>query len=85
MEIIITPCPHCFDEVLIHKHEIACAIFRHGVYKHNGEGINPHTPKVECDRLIQEDSIYGCGKPFRLVQKIEDGIERYIAEICDYI
>jgi hypothetical protein len=85
MEIIITPCPHCFNEVLIYKNEINCAIFRHGIYKHNGEQISPHAPKEECERLFQEEKIFGCGKPFKLVKIIDNDIERYIAEICDYI
>jgi len=43
--------------------------------------IDPHLPKVDCDKLKAEGKIFGCGKPFRLIQK--DGIEKAI--ICDYI
>jgi hypothetical protein len=38
-------CPHCDDPILIYKDEIACAIFRHGVYKLNNEQINAHASK----------------------------------------
>jgi hypothetical protein len=72
-------CPHCKCQVEIL--EINCAIFRHGVLKSNGQQMNPHTPKFECDRLSETGEIYGCGKPFKVI-KNNDGIQ---AEICDYI
>jgi len=82
---IITPCPHCFDEVIIIENEINCGIFRHAVYKDSLQPINPHASKQECERLIEEDKVYGCAKPFKL-EKIKDGeIDRFIAIICDYI
>jgi hypothetical protein len=70
-------CPHCFLEILVNIKEINCAIFRHGVYKHNMEQINPHLCKSECDRLFNENLIYGCGKPFKIVNNE--------AIICEYI
>ncbi len=80
MEIIIL-CPHCQNNILIMKNEINCAIFRHGSYKKNLKQMNPHEKKEECDRLAQENLIYGCGKPFRLIK--EENI--YKAIVCDYI
>ena len=57
-------CPHC--KIV----EVNCAIFRCGIYKQ----IPPHLSK-ECDAIV--DKIYGCGKPFCLVNgKLEP---------CDYI
>jgi hypothetical protein len=56
-------------------------VFRHGIYKKNGEQINPHLSKNECDRLNTNNLIYGCGKPFTIVKKEN----KTIAEICDYI
>ena len=44
--------------------------------------MDPHTPKVECDRLSASGLIWGCGKPFRVVYT-EAG-EPY-ASVCDYI
>lgn len=72
-------CPHCNGNVIIEQ--INCAIFRHGVFKNNGEQINPHLSKNECDRLVESNLIYGCGKPFRVLFK-NNILE---AEICDYI
>jgi hypothetical protein len=75
----ILTCPHCKDLVLIKK--INCAIFRHGILKKNGKQINPHSPKDLCDYYIKNDLIYGCGKPFRILNN--DGVLE--TEICDYI
>jgi hypothetical protein len=72
-------CPHCFEFILIT--EINCAIFRHAVYKHNGEPIDPHSSKETCDELIKKDLIYGCGKPFKLLWKEKE----YVCEICEYL
>jgi hypothetical protein len=73
--MFIINCPHCHEYIEIV--EINCSIFRHGVYKTNYQQINPHLPKAECDRLQQNDLIFGCGKPFI--------IRENKAEICDYI
>lgn len=75
---IFVTCPHCDCGVLIPIKETNCRIFRHGVFKITNVQINPHLPKIECDRLANENLIIGCGKPFRLT-------ENNIAIICDYI
>ena len=72
-------CPHCKEYVIIEQ--VNCAIFRHGVYKHNQQQIPPHLPKINCDELVCKDLIYGCGKPF----KIELKNDQWIALECDYI
>lgn len=36
---ICVSCPHCHEFILIS--EIKCAIFRHVIYKHNGQQIDP--------------------------------------------
>lgn len=93
-ESFIVICPHCLQNIIIEK--VNCGIFRHGVLKNTGAQINPHLPKDACDRLKQNDVIYGCGKPFKLIKSIlkkEDNIqsnekndkEKYIAVKCDYI
>ncbi len=79
MEEPIVICPHCKNFVLIKK--INCAIFRHGILKKNGKQIDPHSSKDLCDYYIENDLIYGCGKPFRIINnggKLE-------TEFCDYI
>ena len=78
---IIIQCPHCKDYIQVFKKEFNCKIFRHGILKSNLKQIDPHLNKSECDRLKNEDLIYGCGKPFQLIEN--DGV--YTTIICDYI
>jgi hypothetical protein len=59
-------CPHCQLHVLIKYKDFNCRIFRHGVYKKTMVQMNPHLPKIECDRLVAQSAIIGCGKPFRI-------------------
>ena len=65
MEKIIT-CPNCNDILIIS--ELNCCIFRHGIYKKINEQIDPHLSKLECTRLFTEKLIFGCGKPFRIIE-----------------
>lgn len=76
---MIIICPHCNEYIEII--ELNCGIFRHGVYKFNNEQINPHMNKEDCDYLIENNLIYGCGKPFQI--KINNNIVEII--ICEYI
>ena len=76
-ECLLVTCPHCGGDVLIYKKELNCCIFRHGIFKHNGEQIPPHSSKEDCERWKEEDMIYGCGKPFQIQ---DDKVK-----ICDYI
>jgi len=76
---IVIECPHCNQSVLIEQ--LNCRIFRHGILKHNGTQINPHSPKDSCDHYVKNDMIYGCGKPFI----IKGNAPNLIVEICDYI
>ncbi len=75
----ILKCPHCNETVLIEQ--INCAIFRHGILKKNLKQIDPHALKELCDYFVQNDLIYGCGKPFRII--VKNNI--FETEICDYI
>ena len=71
-------CPHCGLQVQVPRDGLNCQIFRHGAYRANPDvGIPPHAPKAECDRLVAEGLIVGCGKPFRF-----DGVT---ATVCDYV
>jgi hypothetical protein len=76
-------CPQCYNLVQVSKAETNCLIFRHGIYKQNFTQINPHLPKTECDKLVELDLIYGCGKPFKLIRNSTNEIDR--VEICEYI
>jgi hypothetical protein len=78
-EPIILQCPHCQEYVIIL--EINCAIFRHAIFKNNGQQIDPHTPKNICEEYIKNNKIYGCGKPFKIIKKDNT----IVPEICDYI
>jgi hypothetical protein len=82
MEFNIVTCPHCLGDILIFNNEICCAIFRHGIYKHNGNQLDPHASKEECDNAYIKELIYGCGKPFK-VEYNESKI--LVANKCDYI
>ena len=72
-------CPHC--STTIEVLQLNCKIFRCGIYKESLEQINPHMCKEECDRLFNNNLIYGCGRPFR-VEVINN---EYKSTICDYI
>ena len=69
-------CPYPDCNIGIEIIEINCAIFRCGIYK-DGNQIDPHLPKEDCERLKKEDRIWGCGRPFQLI----DG--KLVS--CDYI
>ena len=79
--IIIKECPHCNEFIIIYKNEINCGIFRHGILKDNFQQINPHLSKNECQKLYNQNKLYGCSKPFKII--INNGI--YKVEACDYI
>jgi len=77
--MFVIQCPHCKDFVFIE--ELNCKIFRHGAFISNGEQIDPHSSKEKCDFFISNKMIYGCGKPFKI---IEDN-NTFKAEICEYV
>jgi hypothetical protein len=59
----------------------ACKVgFRHGIFKKDGKQIPPHSSKAECDKWVERGEIYGCGKPFKVV---EDSVK--VAITCEYI
>jgi hypothetical protein len=80
-QFYMVECPHCQGGFIIAKNEINCGIFRHGTMKVTGQPINPHESQAECDRLVREDLIRGCGKPFR----VERNGEAIIVAVCGYI
>jgi hypothetical protein len=76
---LIINCPNCNETVIID--ELNCKIFRHAIFKNSGLQINPHATKLECDNYIENNLIFGCGKPFRII----DIDNKYDIEKCDYI
>lgn len=57
-------CPHCDGEIQIIA--LNCGIFRHAIFK-DGTQMNAHASKEECDRVVKEDLVYGCAKPFQII------------------
>ena len=65
-----------------------CRILRHGVYKCDMRHIPPHASKSECDALVRDGLIFGCGRPLQIIDKeIGTGTnsQPYDVVICDYI
>ena len=78
---IIVTCPHC--QLPFEVEEGNCLVFRHAVDKKTLAPIAPHTPQAECEKLLREEKILGCGKPLRLAY--DKAARLWIGEICDYI
>lgn len=74
-DIAIVFCPHCGGAVEII--ELSCGIFRHGVMIATSLQMDAHASEEICNNLIEQNLIYGCGKPFR--------IESNVAIVCDYL
>jgi hypothetical protein len=74
--LLIIECPHCnqFIEIL----ELNCRIFRCGIFKNTNQQINPHLDENSCNELKKNDLIYGCGKPFQIMEDNK-------VVICGYI
>jgi len=79
---MIFECPHCMGTILVEPNDINCQIFRHAVFRSNGQPIHPHASKTECEDLLRTEKIYGCGRPFRLVR---DKDQQWTPVVCDYI
>lgn len=80
--LLVFECPSCLNIIQVEISQLNCCIFRHGVFKHTHEPINPHASKEECDILISKGLIFGCGKPFRIYGT---DVNTWKAKQCDYI
>ena len=77
MSVQIICCPHCNQSIEILS--LNCGIFRCGVFKNNiNNQLEPHLNKIECDKLVEANLIYGCSKPFKV--DLNGNVEK-----CDYI
>ena len=76
----VVVCPHCEELVLIEATN--CRIFRHGVLKESGVQIDPHSSAELCTYYVDNNKIYGCGKPFQLILNDKQEV---VAVICGYI
>ena len=72
-------CPNC--QMNIEILQINCRIFRCGILKDEFTQIDPHLPKDKCDTLVSNNLIFGCGKPFELINIDNE----WIPFPCDYI
>ena len=75
-------CPHCELAIQVDKNQVNCHIFVHGQIKSTGEQVNPHSSLEQCEYLIKNDLIHGCGKPFKFFRDDEDEIS--YADIWKY-
>ena len=66
-DYLILECPNCENFIQIYKKDINCKIFRHAVYKHNGESIDPHSSKEIIEEFKEKEIIYGCGIPLKYI------------------
>lgn len=57
-------CPHCEGLVEVLASQINCKIFRHGVMRGTHNQVNPHASRDECDRLVRDNAVWGCCRPF---------------------
>jgi hypothetical protein len=73
---------NCQAPILIEK--LNCRIFRHGTYINTNAQIPPHSSKEDCDDLVQNNLIYGCGKPFRVIEDLQSP-SQWTAIVCDYV
>ena len=80
----VLKCTHCNEDFIIYDTDFNCRILRHGVLKTTMQPMNPHASKEECERLVREGRIYGCGKPMLIVRKLHPPND-YGVEECDYI
>lgn len=77
---VVVVCPHCNENIIIEQ--LNCRIFRHATLIINNTQINPHASQEECEFYIKNKLIFGCGKPFRVIQ---DSNGAFYAVICEYI
>ena len=80
-DYIIVSCPKCNDLIQIFVKDFNCKIFRHAIKKKNFELVNPHATKDILTKMLDDDIIFGCACPFKIILKDN----KYIAVICDYI
>ncbi len=80
---LIVVCPHCNEYIIIEQ--LNCKIFRHGILKINMKQIDPHSSKEQCNSFINNKLIYGCGRPFKLVESMIENKKVYTTEVCEYI
>jgi hypothetical protein len=64
--ISVLPCPHCQGGIEVIA--LNCGIFIHARRKDTTE-VDPHASRQECEQLLANNLIDGCGKALRIVKK----------------
>ena len=62
--MLLIKCPWC--KINIEVISVDCGIFRCGIIKSTYKQIPPHSNKERCDGLLENDLIFGCGRPFHI-------------------
>ena len=75
-------CPSCKQYFVVAREDLRCRIFRHAVFRDTLSPIPPHSSKTEIETYLSQNKIYGCGKPFRVLEKEN---HEFYTEICDYL
>jgi hypothetical protein len=83
--VYIFNCPHCLGSIVVQCQDVNCQIFRHAVLKNEGTQVNPHASRQELQVLKNNDLLYGCGGPFRMIKDPEHSVHWSHAVACDYI
>ena len=78
--ILFFECIKCGIGLEVHIKDLNCKIFRCGAYKKNLQPIHHHASKYDCDKLVRDNLIIGCGCAFEIIQ-IQD---LYTAVECSY-
>lgn len=64
-DLYVVVCPNCGGGCVISQRDLNCQVFRHAVVIATGQPLNPHAGQAECERMLTENKIRGCGAPFR--------------------
>lgn len=79
-DVLYFKCPHCLLDIHVMRNELNCCIFRHGVYKNSYKQVDPHLNKEMCDKLVKDNMVIGCCKPFEVINKNN----KLYVQVCNY-
>ena len=79
-DMLVFNCVWCDKPIIVFLNERFCKIFRHAIYKNNYEQVNQHMSESECNRLVISDLVYGCCKPFEIIERDS----KFYIKKCEY-
>lgn len=72
--VYIFNCPKCDNLIEVEFNQLNCREFVHGYFYNKVNDsiilthqVNPHASLEECKRLLDNNAIVGCGKPFKII------------------